>query len=794
MRFDPQDYPLALQTPLRLTNMPFWQMHIPFAFALTQMLQPRLLVELGTHKGDSYCAFCQAVDTLGFDTNCYAVDTWAGDIHTGQYPDAIFDELRAYHDPRYGRFSTLIRSSFDDAIERFEDSSIDLLHIDGTHTYDEVRHDFESWLPKMSRQGVVIMHDVAEHRDDFGVWRLWAELKERYPHFEFPFGHGLGVVAVGDEVPSSMHAFFNHEEHHASTVHYFSMLGERIVALGETRELGVAHSEENAAPAASELQSSDDISKSSPPAPRLLAFYLPQFHPIPENDLWWGKGFTEWTNVAQAKPLFSGHQQPRIPSDLGFYDLRLPETREAQAELAEEYGIHGFCYHHYWFKGRRILDRPLDEVLASGRPDFPFCLCWANHHWTRRWDRRERERLIVQEYSEDDDRDHIRWLLSVFQDERYIRVDGHPLLLIWRAQDLPDALRTTTLWREEARHAGMPELYICNVETNEAEGEPYQYGCDAAVEFPPQRLSPPISRITGPEAAYHENQIREYKDLVSRFLESEEPSYRQFPTVIPSWDNTPRFKSGGASVYLGSTPEMYEHWLKGAIERISSAPSEEQLVFVNAWNEWAEGAYLEPDTEHGRAYLEATLRALRSSGVKVPEKMNTNEIGEENRTPVGALSIEDRYRHLLDKYTQLQQQIAEELSNEEESALPQRLRRHYESIESSYKELVERHKRLAERHKELLRRHRSSEAKHRGQDKKLEHDVDKMIRWLQQLDSNVTALFGSRRWKLAHALGEIHRRLLRKPCGKTAAHNIVHILREFHDWRRSHSQKGRNRR
>ena len=224
----------------------------------------------------------------------------------------------------------------------------------------------------------------------------------------------------------------------------------------------------------------------NPPAARLIAFHLPQFHPILENDQWWGQGFTEWTNVTKAKPLFRGHYQPRLPTDLGYYDLRVPEARAAQAELARSYGIEGFCYWHYWFHGNRLLERPVDEILASGEPDFPFCLAWANESWTRSWLGDEREVLVEQKYSEKDDRLHARWLARAFADPRYIHVNGRPMLVVYRPMDLPEAQRTTDIFREECRRLGQPEPYLVGIDAHCPGTDMRQFGFDTTEHHEPQ--------------------------------------------------------------------------------------------------------------------------------------------------------------------------------------------------------------------------------------------------------------------------------------------------------------------
>jgi lipopolysaccharide biosynthesis protein len=357
--------------------------------------------------------------------------------------------------------------------------------------------------------------------------------------------------------------------------------------------------------------------------PKAIAFYLPQFHPIPENDAWWGKGFTEWRNVAKARPLFAHHYQPHLPADLGFYDLRLPEARKAQAELARAFGVYGFCYYHYWFNGRRVLQRPFEDVLASREPDFPFCLCWANENWTRRWDGSDDEILLKQIYSEQDDREHLESLLSAFKDPRYIRIDGKPLFLVYRSSALPDPARTAAVWRSVARSNGIDDLYLVAVESKESEiRNPQDFGFDAALEFQPcwsmlgalASQSPSLrERIKGliknesPGKKIH--RVVDYREVCQAALSRPIPPYTRFPCVTPSWDNTARRRWGGI-VLQDASPEHYGDWLRQTVEQLPTRDLPEPVVFINAWNEWAEGNHLEPDQRWGTRYLEATLSAL----------------------------------------------------------------------------------------------------------------------------------------------------------------------------------------
>jgi O-antigen biosynthesis protein len=356
---------------------------------------------------------------------------------------------------------------------------------------------------------------------------------------------------------------------------------------------------------------------------RLIAYYLPQFHPIPENDLWWGKGFTEWTNVTKAVPRFVGHYQPRLPGELGFYDLRSPDTLRRQASLAKRYGIHGFCLHYYWFGGRRLLETPLNLLLENKDIDLNFCLCWANENWTRRWDGEENEILIAQSYSPEDDIMFARSLEPMFRDPRYIRIDGRPLLVVYRASQLPDPLATARRWRHHFASAGLGNPYLVMAQTWGDE-DPRPFGFDAAVEFPPHKLGVDASRINGAvETLDHgyEGNVYEYDYLVKSATTAAATRYKLFPCVCPSWDNEAR-KPRKGSVFAFSTPTKYGAWLTHACQRaLSEFKPEERFVFINAWNEWAEGAHLEPDRHFGFAYLNETARVL--SRLEAPQPLAT---------------------------------------------------------------------------------------------------------------------------------------------------------------------------
>ncbi|HTG02432.1 MAG TPA: glycoside hydrolase family 99-like domain-containing protein [Nitrospirota bacterium] len=351
---------------------------------------------------------------------------------------------------------------------------------------------------------------------------------------------------------------------------------------------------------------------------RLIAFYLPQYHPIPENDKWWGKGFTEWTNVAKAKPLYEGHYQPHVPADLGFYDLRVPETRAAQAAMAKEYGIEAFCYYHYWFAGKQILERPFDEILRSGDPDFPFCLCWANQTWTGVWHGSPNRVLIEQTYpGEEDHRAHFNTLLPAFLDRRYVTVDGKPLFLIYRPGEIPDVRRTMDLWRNMAAKAGLKGLHIVAVLHHKNVWIPENHGFDACVRsyLNPRREQwvswrQPVKKIV----LFYQQQrgiptVYPYEKVMMDVFPDKAEHIKDYPCLLPNWDNTPR--SGAEGVVLhGSTPELFRRQVRRALEFIEECDGEHQIIFIKSWNEWAEGNHLEPDLKYGKKYLEALREEL----------------------------------------------------------------------------------------------------------------------------------------------------------------------------------------
>lgn len=354
---------------------------------------------------------------------------------------------------------------------------------------------------------------------------------------------------------------------------------------------------------------------------RPLAVYLPQFHPVPENDQWWGMGFTEWTNVAKSTARFPGHYQPQLPADLGFYDLRVPEVRQLQADMARQYGIEGFMYYHYWFNGKRILERPFNEVLESGKPDFPFCLCWANENWTRRWDGLEQEVLLKQEYNEEDDRAHLRSLAAAFADPRYIRVDGKPVFIVYKINALPDIRKTIETWRDEAHRLGIGELYLMRMDSWGPHPDPQSIGLDAAIEFQPDWIKMPgrqygdfktraLNKLGLKSSPFLHDTVMSYDDVVEAMIKKERPSYKLFPGITPAWDNSARRKKD-ATILIDSTPDKYETWLRHVINTFVPYSADENFVFINAWNEWAEGNHLEPCQRWGRKYLEATAKALK---------------------------------------------------------------------------------------------------------------------------------------------------------------------------------------
>lgn len=382
--------------------------------------------------------------------------------------------------------------------------------------------------------------------------------------------------------------------------------------------------------------------------PRIIALYLPQFHPIPENDMWWGPGFTEWTNVVKARPLFKGHVQPKLPADLGFYDLRLPDTREAQAKLAKEAGIEGFCYYHYWFGGKQLLERPFNEVVASGKPDFPFCLCWANHSWSNKtWNRKSNlqanSMLMEQTYpGVEDDTAHFKSLLPAFKDPRYITIDEKPVFFLYNPWEHKRVKEWISTWRKLATENGLKGLYLVgmcdstltlkinpdgttsrtlpNLESSAAIfNTVLDMGFDAVNSFGRRRgemlskgkYNDIIKTILRKAGMPIGTTKYDYEKTVSGFFAPEDRWENVFPTILSNWDRSPRASSWDG-VYMGASPEKFQAHLRRAIDMVSEKDSQHQVIILKSWNEWGEGNYVEPDQEFGHGWLDAIYKAINN--------------------------------------------------------------------------------------------------------------------------------------------------------------------------------------
>ena len=346
---------------------------------------------------------------------------------------------------------------------------------------------------------------------------------------------------------------------------------------------------------------------------KLIAFYLPQFHQIPENDKWWGERFTEWTNVKKAIPQFKGHYQPHIPGELGYYNLTNKEVMKRQIELAKQYGIYGFCFHHYWFAGKRLLEKPVNMLIENKDLDIPFCLCWANENWTRRWDGLDNEVLIAQKHSPEDDINFIEDISKYFNDTRYIKIDEKPVLIVYRIELFPNPEDTIVRWRKWMEDHGYKGIYLIGAQGFACKN-PTKYGLDAAVEFPPNgmyKYNYISSQVSFKNPNFKGN-IVDYSYYVNNklYLKEDKEKYNLFKTIIPSWDNTPR-RGNKSTIFYNSSPELYKQWLKDIIIYTKTKKNkDEQFVFINAWNEWGEGAYLEPDVKYGYSYLNSTKEAI----------------------------------------------------------------------------------------------------------------------------------------------------------------------------------------
>lgn len=350
---------------------------------------------------------------------------------------------------------------------------------------------------------------------------------------------------------------------------------------------------------------------------RALAFYLPQFHPTPENDAWWGTGFTEWTNVVRAKPLYHGHRQPRLPTDLGFYDLRVIDTQRAQARLAAEHGLHGFCYYHYWFHGKQVLNQPLENMLGDSDITLPFCLFWANERWTRTWSGKGDETLIEQAYSEEDANALAQHLCGIFRDPRYIKVNNRPVFIVYHPIQIPIWNIYVDVLRQRVREFGFDDIYLCMVLKHNRQKDHRDFDCDAMIEFPPSMApDPQIAERRGRAmieetlAAEFDGRISLQRRLMNGFMANSYEGQTVHRTVTIDFDTTARHGTR-AALMPDASPEIYGRWLRRAVDDTKQRHTGDQrLMFIFAWNEWAEGAYLEPDEHYGNELLKKTKEVL----------------------------------------------------------------------------------------------------------------------------------------------------------------------------------------
>ena len=546
--------------------------------------RPRRILEIGIWDGASAALWFEhlrpqrlaAIDIGDREDNAY----FRRYVERNELQGRLFTHWRTDQADR----AALLRIVEDDL-----GGALDCVIDDGSHLYEPTKASFEALFPLLPPGGLYIIEDWA--------WEHWPEFQDA--------GNFWALRDSASPLLNEITAAMGSSPGLARTITVcagFAVIERGDAAVGGDFKLAdhIVRRPWRAAATAKQPEEEDV---------KVFAFYLPQFHPIPENDRWWGKGYTEWARVARGRPQYAGHYQPHLPERLGFYDLRLPETRQRQAELARSHGVSGFCYYYYSFGAKTLLDRPLIEMLESGAPDMPFCLCWANENWTRRWDGDERALLIEQRYGPELDVALIEDLIPFFRDRRYLRVRGAPVLIVYYPTAIPEPHATVARWRRVARAHGLPGLHLVAALTFGLT-DPRPLGFDAGLEFPPHgEIFPDV--LCTPEGVHPDfsGRIVDYHTVMQRQLARAPRPFRAYRTAMAGWDNSARLGKHG-TIFHGSSPEAYEQWMRALVTEARLGHPDHRLVFVNAWNEWAEGAHLEPDQRFGTGYLEATQRAL----------------------------------------------------------------------------------------------------------------------------------------------------------------------------------------